>query len=166
MDERVNFHVQTDWPRMYAGPGRFGYMEGTVIEITSSPAPLRILHVEDDVCVTDLVGALREEAFDLIFSDYSMPSFDGLSALKIAQQRPPDLPFIFVSGTINQKVAEDSLRNGAADYVFKHERNRLVPSVRRVLDEGRTMIATPIDFQCARNKRRLASANPQSIRTN
>ena len=55
----------------------------------------------------------------LILSDYTLPGFNGLAALKIAQEERPDLPFIFLSGTLGEDQAMDSLKSGATDYVLK-----------------------------------------------
>jgi signal transduction histidine kinase/CheY-like chemotaxis protein len=124
-----------------------------------SPA-LRILHLEDDlrdaeliqgvlegegiVCqVTrvesrdDFIASLGAAAFDLILADFSLPAFDGLSALKIALEKCPDVPFIFVSGTLGEEVAIDALKIGATDYVLKQRLSRIVSSVRRALREAR-----------------------------
>src|SRR5882757_1770344 len=85
----------------------------------------------------DFIASLEQGGFDLIFADYTLPSFDGLSALKIAQQRWPHVPFIFVSGTLGEEVAIDALKIGATDYVFKTRLSRLVPSVQRALREAK-----------------------------
>jgi len=84
----------------------------------------------------DFVASLEQSCFDLIFADYTLPSFDGLSALKIARQDWPHIPFIFVSGTLGEEVAIEALKNGATDYVFKTRLSRIVPSVRRALREA------------------------------
>src|ERR1700731_618644 len=84
----------------------------------------------------DFVASLEERHFDLIFADYTLPSFDGLSALKIAQQSWPHVPLIFVSGTLGEEVAIEALKIGATDYVFKTRLSRIVPSVQRALREA------------------------------
>ena len=71
----------------------------------------------------------------VIVSDFSLPRFDGLSALRTAQVYAPDVPFIFLSGTIGEETAIGSLRSGAMDYVLKNNIARLVPAVERVLRE-------------------------------
>ena len=73
----------------------------------------------------------------MILADYTLPSFDGLSALKIAQRDCPHVPWIFVSGTLGEDVAIEALKIGATDYVFKTRLSRLVPSVQRALREAR-----------------------------
>jgi PAS domain S-box-containing protein len=116
--------------------------------------PLRILHVEDDPNDRELAEAtLRggavpceivyvetrlafEEAlltgsFDVILADYSLPDFDGLAALAIAQQLAPHTPFIFLSGTLGEELAVDLLRDGATDYVLKQRMARLPVAVNR-----------------------------------
>jgi PAS domain S-box-containing protein len=81
--------------------------------------------------------ALRMPQIELILADYRLPSFDGLSALHLAQQHRPDVPFIFVSGVLGEEVAVDALRIGATDYVLKTRLSRLVPAVERALREAR-----------------------------
>jgi PAS domain S-box-containing protein len=85
---------------------------------------------------TDFIASLKHGDFDLILADYTLPSFDGLSALKIAQQSWPHVPFIFVSGTLGEEVAIEALKIGATDYVFKTRLSRIVPSVQRALREA------------------------------
>jgi DNA-binding NtrC family response regulator len=126
-------------------------------------SPLRILSLEDDpkdadlvqetleaagiaCCVTrvesepDFLASLERGGFDLILADYTLPSFDGLSALKIAQGGWPHLPFIFVSGTLGEEIAIEALKNGATDYVFKTRLSRIVPSMTRALREAQERI--------------------------
>jgi signal transduction histidine kinase/CheY-like chemotaxis protein len=88
----------------------------------------------------DFVESLEQGGFDLILADYTLPSFDGLSALKIARQNWPHLPLIFVSGTLGEEVAIEALKIGATDYVFKTRLSRIVPSVQRALREARERI--------------------------
>jgi len=90
---------------------------------------------------TRFIAALRERNCDLILSDFSLPQFDGLSALEIARQEAPDVPFIFVSGTIGEERAIEALRRGAVDYVLKSSLKRLAPAVRRALEEASQRIA-------------------------
>jgi signal transduction histidine kinase/CheY-like chemotaxis protein len=80
-------------------------------------------------------AALEHGAIDLILADYSLPTFDGLAALKLAQSARPDLPFIFVSG-FGEEIAIEALTSGATDYVLKTGLSRLVPSVHRALREA------------------------------
>jgi len=80
--------------------------------------------------------ALREFRPDVILSDFSMPHFDGMSALALARELVPDVPFIFVSGTIGEEYAIRALKNGATDYVLKNNLVRLPASVERALQDG------------------------------
>src|ERR1035437_5734117 len=121
-------------------------------------SPLHILHLEDDpndaalvqstlaaegiACVTtcvqshdDFVAALEHGGIDLILSDFTLPAFDGLSAIATVRARWPDLPVILVSGTLGEELAIDSLKSGATDYVLKGRLSRLVPAVRRAMQE-------------------------------
>ncbi|HEV2436123.1 MAG TPA: PAS domain S-box protein [Verrucomicrobiae bacterium] len=118
--------------------------------------PVRILHLEDNendqILVREMLlneglacelvtiktredfnSAVRQNKFDLIISDYTLPSFDGLRALSLAREVCPETPFIFFSGTIGEEAAVESLRNGAVDYVLKQRPSRLAPAVRRAL---------------------------------
>ena len=80
--------------------------------------------------------ALREFKPDLILSDFSLPaSFDGLAALDIARKTLPDVPYVFVSGTIGEDRAVEALKRGATDYVLKDRLNRLIPVIQRALKE-------------------------------
>ena len=120
--------------------------------------PLHILHLEDDpndarlveanleaggiVCAitvvenqNDFAAALERGGVDLVLSDYSLPTFDGLSAVKIVRARWPSLPVILVSGTLGEELAIDSLKSGATDYVLKERLGRLAPAVRRAVKE-------------------------------
>jgi PleD family two-component response regulator len=83
----------------------------------------------------DFVRNLNQESWDLIRSDFSLPSFDGVRALAIAAKTCPSTPFIFVTGTIGEDIAVESLKSGATDYVLKQRMTRLVGSVRRALNE-------------------------------
>jgi signal transduction histidine kinase len=84
----------------------------------------------------DFVRELEGAPPDLILSDYALPGFDGYAALDIAKKRAPHTPFIFVTGTMGEEVAIETLKNGATDYVLKHRLARLVPSVHRALREA------------------------------
>jgi PAS domain S-box-containing protein len=120
---------------------------------------LRILSLEDDPRDAELIeGSLEAEGiaceltrvdtqpafqasleggrFDLILADYTLPSFDGLSALELARSTCPDVPFIFVTGTLGEEVAIEALKIGATDYVLKARLSRLAPSVLRALREA------------------------------
>jgi diguanylate cyclase (GGDEF)-like protein/PAS domain S-box-containing protein len=81
--------------------------------------------------------ALREFSPDVILSDFSMPGFDGMAALALARELVPDVPFVFVSGTIGEEYAIRALKNGATDYVLKSNLLRLPATVERAIAEAR-----------------------------
>lgn len=83
----------------------------------------------------EFISAVEEGQFDLILADYALPDFDGISALRIAAVQRPDIPFIFVSGSIGEELAIETLKQGATDYVLKERLDRLVPCVTRALRE-------------------------------
>src|SRR5690554_2580152 len=104
---------------------------------------IRILHLEDDPADAELVqatltadglavslhtvwtqpdfeAALRAGELDLILADFSLPSFDGLTALTLAQRAVPEVPFVFVTGKLGEEQAIETLKKGATDYVYKN----------------------------------------------
>ena len=132
-------------------------------------APIRILLIEDSdldvelitaaldgaglACRIDRVmtrdafaAAVSEPCHDLILADYVLPTFDGLSALEHARAHCPDIPFVFVSGTLGEDVAVEALKTGATDYVVKQRLDRLPRTVLRALAEAQ-----------ARSERRAAA---------
>jgi PAS domain S-box-containing protein len=78
-------------------------------------------------------SALTEDPFDLILCDYNLPGYDGISALKYAQQARPDVPVILISGTVGEEEAVKSLHVGATDYLLKDRLERLAPAVKRAI---------------------------------
>ncbi|MEN6338241.1 MAG: response regulator [Phycisphaerales bacterium] len=120
---------------------------------------LRILHLEDDPLDTELVsallqseglpaqidridtlGAFREAlergSYSLILADYTIPGTDPMEAMRLAKRLCPQVPFIFLSGTMGEDLAIETLKTGANDYVLKHRMARLAPAVRRALAEA------------------------------
>lgn len=85
---------------------------------------------------SDFISALETDEFDLILADYALPTFDGISALQIAHNLRPDLPFIFVSASLGEELAIEALKLGATDYVLKQRMGRLVFCVQRALREA------------------------------
>lgn len=84
-----------------------------------------------------MAAALEKKSWDIIISDYVMPRFSGLNALKLKQEMMPDLPFIVVSGQIGEDVAVEAMKAGAQDYIMKGHLAKLVPTVEReLLDAG------------------------------
>ncbi len=82
------------------------------------------------------VAALEEFRPDIVLADYRLPGFAGLEALNIALEQAPDVPFVFVSGTMGEEFAIETLHQGAADYVIKNRLGKLAPAVRRALQEA------------------------------
>jgi PAS domain S-box-containing protein len=83
----------------------------------------------------DLIRALNDFKPDLILSDYSMPNFDGLSALKIALEKAPIIPVIIVTGSVNEDTAVECMKAGASNYVIKEQIKRLGPAILHALEE-------------------------------
>ncbi len=102
-------------------------------QLARSSLNVAILGVQTEA---ELIAALSGHPFDLIISDFSLPQFDGLRALEIATAKAPDVPFIFVSGTIGEERAIEAVRRGATDYVLKTNLARLGSAVERALREA------------------------------
>ncbi len=85
----------------------------------------------------DFVAALSDFAPDLVLSDYTMPGFDGMTALKLAQEHAPGVPVVMVTGSVNEEIAVECMKAGAVDYLLKERLGRLAPAARRALDEAR-----------------------------
>ncbi|NBC16892.1 MAG: PAS domain S-box protein, partial [Bacteroidetes bacterium] len=90
------------------------------------------------------------EGLDLILSDHSMPGFDAIQALDLVRASGLDVPFIIVSGTIEETIAVQAMQRGAADYLLKDRLARLIPAVEKALEE--------------RNLRRLKEETYQQLR--
>lgn len=159
-------------------------------------APLRVLLLEDSDLDAELLDAVLEDArlprdivrvisradfltaistqgFDIILADYVLPSFDGLSALRLASEICPHTPFVFVSGTLGEDVAVESLKHGATDYVTKQRLDRLPRAMLRALAERRAYAAQraaeqelrrlneTLEARIAERTRALADANAE-----
>jgi PAS domain S-box-containing protein len=110
-------------------------LDADIVQATLAKTGLRTAVTSVDDEARFLVGLAAGP--DLILSDYALPDYDGLRALEAAKRLAPDVPFIFVSGTMGEEIAIDALKDGATDYVLKQRLERLVPSVRRALTESR-----------------------------
>ncbi|MFH0730328.1 MAG: response regulator [Pseudomonadota bacterium] len=118
-----------------------------------------MLHLEDDPADAELAQARLDEAglsyritrvqtreefdealdragYDIILADYRLPLYDGMSALRLARKRCPDIPFIFVSGAMGEEAAIEALTQGATDYVLKQNLLRLASAIKRGLQEA------------------------------
>ncbi len=85
----------------------------------------------------DFLRELERFEPDLVLSDYRMPEFDGLTALKIARQERPRIPFIIVTGSLNEETAVGCIKAGADDYILKDRLARLAPSIEGALEKYR-----------------------------
>ena len=120
----------------------------------NTPKELRILHLEDVQADAELVtrqldkaelphvvqNVASRDAFaqalaqfqpDVILADYSLPSFDGLSAVQMVRQKDPDLPIIVVTGILGDEAAVGMIKAGANDYILKDRLARLGPAIER-----------------------------------
>lgn len=84
----------------------------------------------------DFLEALEHDPPDLILSDHGMPCFDGTKALALAHEKCPEIPFIFVTGSLGEQKTIEMFERGATDYVLKNRLSKLVPAVKRALREA------------------------------
>ncbi len=134
---------------------------------------MRILHLEDDPKDAELIQAtlegegiacditrvdtpaafrtsLEQGGFDLVLAEYTLSGLDGISALKVAKDVSPDMPFIFVSRTLGEEDAIEALKLGATDYVSKTRLSRIIPSVRRAMRESKERVQRQLAEQTLR----------------
>lgn len=151
------------------GPG-FKGLNIVLMTATNSSNRVRVLLVEDSTADAELAirrlqqagyccahqrviseaemrAALAAERPDIILSDFSLPQFDGMSALTVAQELVPEVPFIFLSGTIGEERAIEALKQGAIDYVLKTNPQRLAPAVKRALQDAALRRKSRLDEQ-------------------
>jgi DNA-binding NtrC family response regulator len=81
----------------------------------------------------DYISALKSFEPELIISDYSLPQFDGMSALLLKNELAPTVPFILVTGSINEEIAVDLMKSGADDYVIKQNLSRLGSAIKSAI---------------------------------
>ncbi|MBU4349793.1 PAS domain S-box protein [bacterium] len=116
-----------------------------ILEDNPADAELAIRELKKEGFVVEWSLVETEEAFrealnqkpEIILADYNLPSFDGLSALKIKQEIVPEIPLVILSGTIGEESAVECIKSGATDYVLKDKLSRLGPVVERALEEAR-----------------------------
>jgi diguanylate cyclase (GGDEF)-like protein/PAS domain S-box-containing protein len=136
--------------------------EITLRELRRGGLEFEFRQVETEI---DLIRACEDFKPQIILSDFAMPHFDGLSALKVVRRVRPELPFIFVSGTIGEETAIESLHSGANDYVLKTNLSRLPIAVRRALHDAEERAARLETEEALRLRDRAveASVNPVVI---
>jgi PAS domain S-box-containing protein len=91
---------------------------------------------------SEFESAVERHRFDIILCDHKVPGYCGFDALEFAKQHQPDVPVIILSGALDDEQAVQSLKHGATDYILKERLARLVPAIRRALDEADDQILT------------------------
>lgn len=104
-----------------------------------------------------LIDALRDTAWDVILSDYSLPNLDGPTSLKIVLEHAPDTPFILISGTVGEEIAVESIKAGASDYLMKDNLIRLVPAVRRAVRDAADRRSARLSEMALRQSQQILS---------
>ncbi|MDZ7836914.1 MAG: diguanylate cyclase [Actinomycetota bacterium] len=118
-----------------------------ILSLEDSPLDSELIHeylnenfdnkvqIDNTINEKEFVAALNSTQYDIILSDFNLPSFNGFAALEYAKSICPDTPFICVSGLIGEEKAVELLKNGATDYVSKDKLERLVFAIKRALKE-------------------------------
>ncbi len=108
-------------------------------------------------------GALKQHAWEMVISDFSMPELDGFASLKILQETGFDIPFIVVSGTMGEDTAVAMMKAGAHDYLMKNKMTRLVPAVERELKQAKERIERKrLSIENAENEKKFTDLVAQS----
>jgi len=117
-----------------------------LVEDVEADAELAVRELTRAGLIVDARRVDREEDFrrelgefkpHIVLTDFSMPQFDGMTALAIVRESHPEIPFVFLSGTIGEDYAVRALKNGASDYVLKNNLVRLPPAVERAIHESK-----------------------------
>jgi two-component system cell cycle sensor histidine kinase/response regulator CckA len=150
------------------------------------PRPLRVLHLEDserdaamvrdrlqvaglscEILLVDgkagFEAALAAQVFDLIISDYTLPGYDGITALTRAREVQPDVPVILISGTVGDEEAVKCLHIGATDYLLKERLHRLGPAVQRAMKEAAAHRTRQEMEQALRQREQTLSENDRRM---
>jgi PAS domain S-box-containing protein len=111
-----------------------------IIEDSKGDALLLLRHLREGGIEPDhervetpaqLAAALAKPGWDIVLSDYRLPMFTGMDALKLVREKDADLPFILVSGAVGEEAAIEVMRQGANDFLIKGSLSRLVPAITR-----------------------------------
>lgn len=120
---------------------RILYLEDSPDDVDMTKAALRSQGLSVDLVIAnkqaEFEALLQKNDYDLILSDFTLPSSDGIAALKLAQENRPETPFIFLSGTIGEERAVEAMKTGATDYVLKDHISRLGGVIQRALREAK-----------------------------
>lgn len=131
------------------------------MKLTTAMHPLQLLHIEDSTddavlileelanggfdvvserveTVAEMEAALARGGWQLVISDFNLPRFSAMVALRILAKIAPELPCIIVSGAIGEEAAVALMKEGATDFVMKQRLSRLVPAVERSLRDAQT----------------------------
>ena len=129
-------------------------------EIKRNEISFRNLVVETKA---DYINALRDFEPDVILSDYSLPDFDGLTALSIKEKITPSIPFILVTGTLNEETAVEIMKAGADDYIIKGHITRLWTAIKTALEKKEILNSKKETEERLKFLSRAVEQNPASI---
>ena len=133
-------------------------------ELRSHGYTLQLKRVQKEA---PFVAALKEQRWDVIIADYSLPQFGAMAALKLLQKSDLDIPFLIVSGAIGEETAVAAMKAGAHDYIMKDKLARLVPALEREMRDARVRQErkqAETDLRNSRDQLRALAAKLQSVR--
>ena len=128
--------------------------ELALLQLQRAGLRLDMLRVDTEAAYRE---ALASQDWDLVLSDFNLPGFTGLRAQQLLRESGKDLPFILVSGEIGEDTAVSAMRNGAADYLLKHNLARLAPAVEHAIAAHQDRLARlQADADLAASRQRLS----------
>jgi signal transduction histidine kinase len=113
------------------------------------------------------LSSLKEQSWDVILADYSLPQFGAIAALKLLQKSGLDVPFIIVSGAIGEETAVAAMKAGAHDYIMKDKLTRLVPALEREMRDAKVRHErkqAEVELRNSRDQLRALAARLQAVR--
>jgi signal transduction histidine kinase len=157
----VSAAVDTMHERGTQGVLRVLHVEDAEVDYELACAHLRragyVLHARRVETEAEYLHALRHAQWDIVLCDYNLPAFTGLQALELLRRSGNMLPFILLSGQIGEDTAVAAMRDGASDYLLKHNLARLAPAVRNAIEANREREARQrADAELAASRQRLA----------
>jgi len=111
----------------------------------------------------DFIAFIQNQKIDLILSDYQLPDYSGSMALLYARKNCPEIPFVFLSGTMGEDAAIESLVNGATDYVLKSNMERLLSAVQKAIQWSKDQQSKKLVENELRKLSRAVEQSPNSI---
>jgi PAS domain S-box-containing protein len=118
------------------------FVEDLITDLELARRSIRKENIENDYRLVEteeeFIKELKSFTPDIVVSDYSMPMFDGMKALKLTRELSPDTPFIILTGSMNEETAVACMKAGADDYVLKEKITRLPFAIKEAIDKKKS----------------------------